>query len=105
MIKAKFIYSKTDFKEFTVTGHSNSAKHGKDLICAAVSAIVTCGLEALKDGDENYEVKVDEGNVSLKAKIKQSDHDKVVIETIETQIKAVATSNPKFVTLERKIEE
>ncbi len=105
MIKATFVYSKTGLKGFTVKGHANSAPYGEDLVCAAISAIVIGGLNAYQDGESMYEAKVEEGNVSLVVKGKQSVHDQIVTETIISQIKDVADSYKKFVTLERKIEE
>lgn len=105
MIKATFVYSNSDLKRFTVKGHAESGPYGQDLVCAAISAIVIGGLNAYIDDQSMYEAKVEEGNVSLVCKAKQSKHDQIVTETIISQIKDVADTYPKFVTLERKIEE
>ena len=104
MIKAAFVYRGEDLKSLTVKGHAESAPKGEDLICAAISAIVVGGLNAYKDDESLYEAKVEEGNVELLVKGKQSVHDQIVNETIESQIKDVAASYPKYVTLERKNE-
>ncbi|MBR3675105.1 MAG: ribosomal-processing cysteine protease Prp [Bacilli bacterium] len=105
MIKATFVYRDKDLKSLTVKGHANSAPYGEDLVCAAISAIVVGGLNAYTDDPSIYEAKVEEGNVELLVKGKQSIHDQIVNETIESQIKDVAASYPKHVTLERKKEE
>ncbi|MCQ2799513.1 MAG: ribosomal-processing cysteine protease Prp [Bacilli bacterium] len=104
MIKATFVYSKSGLKSITVKGHANSAPYGEDLVCAAVSAVVVGGLNAFKD-ESIYEAKVEEGDVKLTVKGKQSTHDQIVTETIESQLNDIATSYSKFVSLERKIEE
>ena len=42
-----------------ILGHANYAQHGKDIVCSAVSSIVTTtinGILALNEGSLNYEV-------------------------------------------------
>ena len=81
-----------------VKGHSNSAPYGKDLVCAAVSAILTGGFNALKD--KEYDFKLDEGHAYVKALDIPSDYDAVVLKTIETQLKTIEEAEPKFVRIE-----
>jgi uncharacterized protein YsxB (DUF464 family) len=102
MINVKVSYSKGQFVSLEAKGHADSAPYGKDLICAAISAIILGGFNALKDGDKNYEVQVNAGLATLSRKLgKNSEHDETVLETIVTQIASVASSYPKNVKLER----
>ena len=78
-----------------VKGHSNKDAYGKDLVCAAVSAIITGGFNALMDKD--YDFLLQEGHAYVKALDIPSDYDAVVLKTIEAQLKTVEESEPEFV--------
>ena len=100
MIKVKIIYEGDLFKSLKVTGHANSAAYGHDLVCSAVSAVVTGGFNNLKD-IESFNVTLEEGNASLEAVKEISQHDKVVIETIITGLKTIALEDPDFIKIEQ----
>ena len=77
-------------------GHANSAPHGEDLICAAVSSILTGGINAIKN-PSNFNLKLDEGYSLIESKSSISKDDEVVLQTIETQLKTIEESYPKFI--------
>ena len=60
MIKVDLIYNGDLICGFTMKGHANTADYGNDLVCAAVSAIVTGGFNAFDDEDVS-EIALDEG--------------------------------------------
>jgi len=78
-----------------VKGHSNKDVYGKDLVCAAISAIMTGGMNALND--KEYTFLLEEGHAYIKALDIPSDYDAVVLKTIETQFKTVEESEKDFV--------
>lgn len=83
-------------------GHARSGDEGKDLVCAAVSAIILGGANALED-DEAYEKPiVKKGYFKLVSKRKLSEHDEIVLETVLKQIESIARDHPQYVMLERK---
>ena len=103
MIKITVRYQSTgEFLSLESLGHANSAPHGEDLVCAAVSGILLGGINALKD--ECYNLKVDEkkGNIELCNIGKMSQHDIIVIETIISQLQAIERDNPKFISISVK---
>lgn len=102
MIRIALLTHNGSFASLEVKGHANSAPKGEDLVCSAVSAIVLGGLSALTDGDDAYEVAVEEGHVRLLAKRQPSEHDETVIFTIVTQLESVARDHPSHAKLERK---
>ena len=81
-----------------VKGHAGQAEYGKDLVCAAVSAVITGGFNALKD--KEYDFKLDEGHAYIKALDIPSDYDSVVLKTIEVQLMTIEESNHKYVQIE-----
>ena len=97
MIKGKISYASNNQVNFLeVTGHANSAPYGKDLICAAVSAVLTGGFNNL-NGHKDYELKLDEGYALFKSNIPLDAHDETVIETIICGLNTIRESNPEFV--------
>ena len=81
-----------------VKGHSGKDVYGKDLVCAAVSAVLTGGMNALKD--KEYDFKLDEGHAYIKALDIPSDYDSVVLKTIEVQFQTIEESNKDYVRIE-----
>ena len=81
-----------------VKGHANSAEYGKDLVCAAVSTVMTGGMNALKD--KEYDFKLEEGHIYVKALDIPSDYDSVVLKTMEVQLMTIEESNHKYVQIE-----
>ena len=97
MIKVKISHASNNQVNFLeVTGHANSAPYGQDLICAAVSAVLTGGFNNLVNVN-NYEIKLDEGHAYFKSSAPLDAHDEAVIETIICGLNTIQESNPKFV--------
>ncbi len=91
------------FQGLEAKGHADSGEAGHDLVCAALSAIVLGGLNALGDGDDHYAVKKGpSGYLKVVSLTPLSQHDALVLETIVSQIQSLASSHPKNVRLERK---
>ena len=81
--------------QIEVKGHSNKAEYGKDLVCAAVSAIMTGGMNALTGHD--YQFILEEGHALINALDIPSQYDAVVLKTIETQLLTVEEAEKDFV--------
>ena len=97
MIKIKIGHASNNQVNFLeVKGHAGSAPYGKDLVCAAVSALLTGGFNNLKNF-KDYELKLDEGYALFKADSQLDAHDEVVIETIICGLKSIHESYPKFI--------
>ena len=96
MIKVLIKREGNKFVSLEVKGHANSAPHGEDLICAAVSAVVTGGFNSLEN-IKDFEAKLDEGYAYLKANKTVSSHDEIVIETIINSLKTIAEDNGEFI--------
>ena len=84
--------------QIEVKGHANSAEYGKDLVCAAVSAVMTGGMNALID--KEYDFKLEEGHAYIKALDIPSDYDSVVLKTIEVELQTIEESNKDYVRIE-----
>ena len=98
MIKVKISKAGTTFKSLEVKGHAGSGPYGHDLVCAAVSAVITGGLNNL-EAPKDYDIKLEEGYSLLKANKEVSAHDAVVIETIICGLKTIAEEYSDFITI------
>ena len=81
-----------------VKGHAGKDAYGKDLVCAAVSAIVTGGFNALDV--KGYDFLLDEGHAYAKAKSIPSNNDAVVLRTMQIQLQTVQEADPEFIKIE-----
>ena len=99
MIKILIRTEENSFKSLEVKGHASSAPHGEDLVCAAVSAVITGGFNNIKD-IKNFNIELKEGYASLEAIGPISSHDQTVIETIITSLKTIEDGNEKFVKIQ-----
>ncbi|MCR5505494.1 MAG: ribosomal-processing cysteine protease Prp [Bacilli bacterium] len=96
MIKILINYEEKAFQSLEIKGHSNSAPYGEDLICAAVSAVFTGGLNALENV-KDFDIQIEEGHSFIKAKGPVSSHDEIVLETMIVGLKTIAEDNGKFI--------
>ena len=66
MIKIQINKTNNKYSSFIVSGHSNYDEHGKDIVCAGVSAIVTGGLNALIiENKKKISYRVNDGYVNV----------------------------------------
>ncbi len=85
----------------SLKGHANSDEYGKDLVCAGVSSIITGGLNALKN-PKSFFIKINEGDVEVKAKDAVQQDDYKTLEVILTQLKTIEEAEPKRVKIIEK---
>ena len=79
----------------TVKGHANSAPHGEDLVCAAVSSILVGGCNALSQPN-CFAIKLDSGDASVTEISHANEHDYEVLEVMLVQFKSVEETSAKF---------
>ena len=91
MINVNLIKREDSLIGIEVSGHAQFAEHGKDLICAAVSAFVTGGFNAFDEKDISS-VELKEGYAILILKEGNSP----VLNTIVIQLKTIEEANPKY---------
>lgn len=98
MIKVKAVIPDGKFESLRVKGHADFAPHGQDLVCAAVSAIVTGGINALKHPD-SFKIFQDTGITVIKLKPKEdiTNYDATVINVILDQLETIEQSYGDFI--------
>ena len=95
MIKITASRNNGKITNLTVKGHANSAPHGEDLVCAAVSSILVGGCNALKEPN-CFAIKLNEGDASVVEISHANEHDYEVLEVMLVQFKSVEETSPKF---------
>ncbi len=82
----------------TCEGHAHFDQYGKDLVCAAVSAILTGGFNAFQE-DEVESILLEEGKAMVR--IKNVTRAKIILETILTQLETIENAYPKNLKIKR----
>ena len=85
----------------SVDGHADYDVEGKDIVCAAISAISVGGINALEN-PKDFNLKVEKGHVEISQISKASEHDYQVLETMLIQMKSVEETNSKYVRVVEK---
>jgi uncharacterized protein YsxB (DUF464 family) len=102
MIQVAIIRKQQRYQMMKVTGHSNSAPYGEDLVCAAVSAVVTGGINALDL--KAVKVKNTEGLSDLQILDLKHESNQSVYRVMHIQLQTIANEYPKFIRINLKEE-
>ena len=95
MIKITASRNNGKITSLTVKGHANSAPHGEDLVCAAVSSILVGGCNALSNHN-CFAIKLDSGDASVTEISHANEHDYEVLEVMLVQFKSIEETSCKF---------
>ena len=98
MIKVKINKTNNKYSSLIVSGHSNYDEHGKDIVCAGVSAIVVGGLNALTiENKKKIFAKVDDGYVNIDVLDLNDDKLQLIIDVMVIQLKSIEESYKKYI--------
>lgn len=113
MIIAKIYKDKNNYiRRYSISGHSNYAEHGSDIVCAAVSALAqttlislveVCGLE-----EKSIDYKIDDQlgllDVSLPKDIEASKLEKsqILLKSLVVGMYSIIESYPDYINLEHR---
>ena len=96
MIKVLIKFEEKAFESLEVSGHADTAPCGHDLVCAAVSGILTGCTNAIKD-EKNFRLESRDGYYKLEALGPLSSHDEGVIDSIIVGLETIASEYGKFI--------
>jgi hypothetical protein len=99
MIHVVLTRHKGKIRSITISGHAESDVYGRDLVCAAVSGILTGCTNAIQE-EAKFHLDVDEGYYKLEAIDSLSPHDEAVIDTIIVGLKTIANEYDKFIQIQ-----
>jgi len=102
MIQVAIIRKQQRYQMMKVTGHAHSAPYGEDLVCAAVSAVMTGGINALNL--KAVKVKNIEGLSEIQITNLQNLENQSVLHVISTQLQTIANDYPKYIRIQTKEE-
>lgn len=99
------IYKQGDGKiiGFSLDGHSNTAKHGYDIYCAAASMISSSVFVCLRDYlKRDFDWDATHGRLMVKLKDKPDELTEVAFQTLLIGMREVEKQVPKIVKVEEK---
>lgn len=87
-----------DVEGFKIVGHANTAPHGKDIVCAAVSTLAQTALL----GVESYlgkpvDYNISSGNLQMRLMSKPDELTNAIFETMILGLSEIENINPKSV--------
>ncbi|WP_342275606.1 ribosomal-processing cysteine protease Prp [Spiroplasma endosymbiont of Cantharis lateralis] len=103
MVKAKIFKKENKINSFVISGHANFKDHGEDLVCAAITGIVSGSLNALDiKFNKNTEINVDANRIEVKVIIEDNllNH---LLEFMIIQLETIEVQYPKNFKIERMI--
>lgn len=104
MIKVKVRHAEGRIASFEASGHAGSARYGKDIVCAAVSAVTLTAIEGLRHVaglDPQVVINDDTGFLSVDLGSDLANHEaQTILATMLAGLRAIANDNPRYVMLE-----
>lgn len=96
MVKIEVTKQHNDFQKLVMSGHAESGPHGHDLVCAALSGIISGALNAFDQKKEAFNIEV--GNNVVSIEITQPDAEtNLLMGMLIVQLKTIAQAHPKNV--------
>lgn len=87
MIKVKTYTKDNNLVRISITGHANYKDYGNDIVCASVSSIALCTINAIYlFKDNTIDVKESSGNLDIKV----LEQDKISITLLENMIRCLS---------------
>ena len=103
MIKIKINKSNNKYSSLEVSGHSNYDEHGKDIVCAGVSAVVVGGLNALtNENKKKVSCKMSDGYVNVDVLDIENERLQLIMGVIIIQLRTIEESYKKYVKISEK---
>lgn len=86
-------------KGYTVNGHAEYAEHGRDVVCASVSAVAQTTLLGLSlYGNVSYEMN--SGLLIVRVHV-MNDYCKAILDTMEKGVRQIAWQYPDYVEVKK----
>ena len=102
MILVRVQRNRTEISKITVSGHAESAPYGEDLICAAVSSIVTGTLNAI-DEMAKGSCLISQNEEKTVIEVKKTDSKiPIILDVMLYQLKTLAESYSEYLEVEEE---
>ncbi|PPE05784.1 ribosomal-processing cysteine protease Prp [Williamsoniiplasma lucivorax] len=99
MVKIKITYHNSEYQKLTMSGHALAGAYGQDLVCAALTGIVSGALNAFDQKFTNdIDIIVEENLIEITIK-KSNPTIQTMFELLEIQLQTIVMQYPKNVEL------
>ena len=105
MIKVTIFKSSELYKGFKVTGHAGYDESGKDIVCAAVSALVINCINSIDElTDDDFSLEEDEvsGTIAVQFKKNITSESILLMDSLVLGLKAILEDNGQYIKLDFK---
>ena len=102
MIRVNVLKIENKYKSITINGHALYDDFGKDIVCSAVSSIVTTSINSIIALDEDgLKYKVNSGNISI-TNIKNTDNIVKLLDVLIKMLEELATDYPENILISKE---
>ncbi|MBE5921538.1 MAG: ribosomal-processing cysteine protease Prp [Lachnospiraceae bacterium] len=97
MIQVTFYKNQTgEWKGFSIKGHAGYAEYGKDIVCAAVSALALNTLNSIEAlTEDTFKAEVAEGSMKMKFTSVPGSSSKVLMDSLQLGLQNILEDNNK----------
>lgn len=92
----KVVYNSNSLK---VTGHANYAEYGKDIVCASVSSLITCTVNAIHTLNKDS-IKYSDDTNTLSIEVSDDENALKLFNNLILMLKDLAKDYPKNIKIE-----
>ena len=104
MIKVRVQTVRNCIQTVKLKGHADSAPHGRDLVCAAVSSMAVGTLNALAEMCENsFTASMDAGDIEIHITNLQDSDCQLICRTFLIQLKTIEESYSKYIQIQQEV--
>ncbi|CCZ85991.1 putative uncharacterized protein [Firmicutes bacterium CAG:631] len=104
MISVNVTFIDQKIQQIEISGHANFDRHGKDIVCAGVSAIVYGSINAIDQVKKNQiEFKIKEGYTFIKVK-KDSSNLQLLLKMMLVQLQTLEETYGQFIKINQLME-
>lgn len=101
MIKVIVTKSIKGIEGITVSGHALSNDHGKDLVCAGVSAVMFGFINSFNSNDVSININDEESLINIK-NTKHTEMNATLFNALLISLKTIEKTNKSFIKIEEK---
>lgn len=102
MIKIKIIKENNNYNSITINGHAMYADFGKDIVCSALSSIVTTSINSILALDkEGLKYEADSGKIII-SDIKNEDNIIKLLKVLEKMLSELEADYPKNIQISKE---
>ncbi|WP_026389670.1 ribosomal-processing cysteine protease Prp [[Acholeplasma] multilocale] len=95
MVKINLKYKNDKYQSIQMSGHANAGDYGHDLVCAALTGIVSGAMNAMDTyHKEDIEIKVLDNKIIIEVNTFENEELQIMFKMLKVQLETIAVQYP-----------